>query len=254
MYPGGIVVGREETPSIHLITHRRDADRSYLELYYMKSLDGGSTWKKANGDPMTLPATPETGDCVEDSTPCFGMDIKLNPQNEPYIIYSLDGTLEFAKWTETGWAKYKITTLGFLYNPAEMIVLGDSIIDVYLTKSSGGHGGNIERWRSTDRGENWSKAEDLQTGANTKKGLSPKVVLNNHDDIKVFWLWGKPTINVGQEVELKSYPIQVDIGTMSSPPLCRSKLQSLFKHISRIIWCCRVKIRKKTCPKFLYLK
>jgi len=212
VYPLGIVLGNETpTQSIHILASTRPS--AFDKLYYMKSLDGGTTWRKADGTEITLPATTETADCVESTAEAHPGDIKLNSSNEPYVLYSLNETFKFARWSGSEWVKSTIATIALrTYEHSELIVVSDDVIDAYLVEGTkeGFRGGNIQRWRSIDRGSTWSKAEDITTDATVeRRHFYPKVVHNNVNDLKLIWMYGEPTSGGGENVIFWSYPINI---------------------------------------------
>lgn len=229
VYPQKIVLGNETpTQSLNLVcTPRPDsAQPAFEKLYFMKSLDGGVTWKKADGTTITLPATVSTADKIEPNIECHPAYLALNSLNQPYVAYALRTSTtkayKFARWTGSSWV---LTVVGDIHlegrGVIEIDLIDDNTIDLYLvedtkidpnTAANLLEGGNVQKWRSTDKGANFTKAVDITTnGTSTKRNFQLRMVHNGRTDLKLFWEYGDPDIVGGDRAIIKSYPTQVDL-------------------------------------------
>jgi len=221
IYPEAIVLGSESpVQSIHILGSRRiDSDGSFEGLYYLKSTDGGSTWKKADDTTVTLPATVSTVDIV-DTGWGYPANMKLNSSNVPYIVYNQNKTYYFSKWNGSNWTKNLIASGSATFNIEylDLDIIDDNTIDVYLVEGTVANtpGGNIQRWRSTDGGKSWSKAEDITSDGNTDTRYEyPHVVKNYNSYLKVFYFKNELTALGGRRLTFKSYPNQIPAFTFT---------------------------------------
>ena len=75
--------------ALHLTFWIFDANRAYT-IGYLRSPDSGATWERADGTPVSLPATRETVTLVDsEHTELRYGSIAVDPQsNTPYVLYS----------------------------------------------------------------------------------------------------------------------------------------------------------------------
>lgn len=201
-YIYGAALGTDD--SIHLVTNFRSGTASETDpfgsTYYMKSLDGGVTWRKADGTQYTLPADETTLEELE-STGAYPGDLKLDSENRPYLCWTNNTStdVEFIKWTGEEWTDPVTVTNSnrYMFDACLMDILDDNTIDIYActVTNPAWQGGNLNRYRSTDAGATWSLAETLSTdGDATKVNVYPTLVLNHSDNLKIIWSFGTPTL------------------------------------------------------------
>jgi len=223
IYPEAIILGNESpTQSIHILGSRltnSSGNLNFEGLYYLKSTDGGSTWKKANNTTVTLPATASTVDVV-DTEWGYPANMKLNSSGYPYIVYNQNKTYYFSKWTGSVWSKNLIVAGSATFNIEylDLDIVDDNTIDVYLVEGTVADtaGGNIQRWRSTDGGSSWSKVEDITSDGDTDTRYEyPHVVRNYNSYLKLFYFKNELTASGGRRLTFKSYPNQIPVFTFT---------------------------------------
>lgn len=217
-YPISVVAGDEASgeQTVHIqFALREDGTANFTRCSYLVSNDEGSTWSDAGGNAISIPVDTDgidtNNDIVIDTGFSYPGDLELNSSNEPYLIYNQSKTFKFASYS-TQWDIITIASIAELnYEHGEMDVVSDSIIDVYLVDgtSTNIHGGDIERWRSTDSGATWSLAEQITNDANTGfRYYFPKVVKDSTGAIKLIYQGGVPRASYAQPAitRLYTYP------------------------------------------------
>jgi hypothetical protein len=126
IYPGGLISDtKKPTSTLHMTWQYYDENRRVREnIYYAKSLDGGETWQKADGTPISLPIKKESADLVFDSTglpqvPYNGgnysvqpSEIGLDEDGKPYIVFQIpyNGSIGVAYYENGMWKKTIVDT------------------------------------------------------------------------------------------------------------------------------------------------
>ena len=160
-------------------------------VYYARSDDGGTTWKRSDGTPYTLPITEAAAEKVHDcgTHGVWLKDIQLDPQGNPCILFldanvrTYETTWKFARCTDGTWRIADVAVGDHMYDAGGIVVLGEDDIRIYgPTTSSQAHedGGEIEEWTSADQGATWRNTKHLTAN-------SPY----SHNHVKVVWNGGK---------------------------------------------------------------
>jgi len=216
-YPNDIVLGSESpVQSVHIITSRRVGYGDFDGLYYAwRDVDG--IWKYANGTAMDLPVDDVTGDLVDDGYIVVA-SLALNSSNVPYIAYlksTASGNVTyFAKWNGTAWEIHEVCNIASYKEESVVIdVIDDSTIDIYTIRGTSTlNGGDVVRYRSTDGGVTWSLVENITTDAtSTYRYYYIKKVYNYTSELKIMYLYGYEATDGGDNVQIKSYPTQVNL-------------------------------------------
>jgi len=176
IYPWGIISDmKKPTSALHFCWHYYDSANYVREnVYYAKSLDGGETWRKADGTALTLPITKTAADLVFDSTglgkieyssglyySCTPSDIKLDEDGNPYILIHTpaNGGVRVARY-EAGW---KVTTVAT--NLARGLTscafgrVSKSLIEVFAV----GADAKLKKFKSTDGAKSFAFEGDVGT-------------------------------------------------------------------------------------------
>jgi len=197
----------------------------HRNVYYMYSDDGGSSWKKRDGTAITLPCSEAEADLVFDSgtDECYVWDIIVDGDGEPYIAFAYredpNHELHWAKHSAGSWYHYKVCDSAQLYD-ATHFYSGGIVIDpsdpytVYVSKKETNL--EIQKWKSADGGETWSKDADI-TSDSSKDNFRLQVVENYVSGMVLVWVYGDYTGLVGGEwtgwdTEIHSYPAPENMG------------------------------------------
>jgi len=224
-YVYGVGIGTETPPSIHIIVNYRPSLAQPTDPFgnscYMKSLDGGTTWKKADGTTYSLPVDETNLETLE-ATGAFPGDMKLDSNNRPYLAWNLNSNknIQFLRYNGSAWTSPVTVSSAtrYQFDELKMDVISDSVIDIYAqigTNPSTWQGGNIVRYRSIDTGQTWSLAETITTdGTSTKVNVKSTLVVNGHSSMKLIWSFGTPTTTGNLYT---SYTAPVDFAFKSYP-------------------------------------
>lgn len=104
-YGNSLAVARDGT--LHLAFHFYDLHPpGGKAVAYMKSADGGKTWTRADGRPLSLPVTPKSSEAIEAGAKLDmrAGNVTLDPKGRPYLVVAyLDKTQPEAKlWHHDG--------------------------------------------------------------------------------------------------------------------------------------------------------
>lgn len=196
---GGIYAFAEvKDNELHVAFNQSLTDPPKEDIYYIRSLDGGTTWQRGNGTTVELPVREESIDRVYESgtNPSFVWDIVVNDENEPFILFAHanDPNHEFliAKKRERGWVINKITDSALLYDNGHFFS-GGAVFDkknpyrVFLSKKR--EKLEIESWESFDEGKSWQKTKSI-TEKSAVDNFRPQVVENYTSDLRLIWSSG----------------------------------------------------------------
>lgn len=186
----------EEIEAKHLWARR-------YNVYYAYSDDGGTTWRKRDGTPYTLPITEATAeklyDCGEHGV--WLKDIQLDADGNPYILFidaeiaTFESAWKLAKHSDGQWQIRDVATSDHMYDGGALVVLADDDFRIYAPTTASQpqeDGGEIEEWRSIDKGETWTNAEHITSGSPYSHN-QVKVVFNHQkgsEDLRVLWSYG----------------------------------------------------------------
>jgi len=184
----------EEVRTKHLWARRYD-------VYYARSDDGGTTWKRSDGSEYTLPITEETAEKVYESGEhgVWLKDIQLDPRGDPYILFldadvaTYESTWKVAGRPAEGWQISDVAQSDHMYDAGGLVILGEDDFRIYgPTTGSQAHedGGEIEEWTSSDRGRTWTNTKHLTAGSRYSHNQVKVVFNRGESDFRVLWSYG----------------------------------------------------------------
>ena len=184
----------EEIRTKHLWARRYD-------VYYARSDDGGTTWKRSDGSEYSLPITEETAEKLYESGEhgVWLKDIQLDPQGNPCILFidadvaTYQSAWKLARRTADGWRISDVAQSDHMYDAGGLVILGEDDFRIYApTTSSQPHedGGEIEEWTSSDRGQTWTNTKHLTAGSRYSHNQVKVVFNQGESDFRVLWSYG----------------------------------------------------------------
>ena len=158
-------------------------------VYYMYR-DHDGNWKNVEGEALTLPITKDIADsyCLvyrtDNLTPlkhCNEAVADATENGTPFILFvysDLYGGTEYlwkvAKWNGSSWDIIDVTTTSCTFSCGDINVIDENNIEVFIPsggvfcrqRNELGRGGQIEKWKSTDGGQTWSKERIIARSPN----------------------------------------------------------------------------------------
>jgi hypothetical protein len=172
-------------------------------VYYAVSDDGGRTWKQSDGRPYRLPIAESEAQLVfRSAVPDRGVwlqDIQLDRRGNPYVLFvdantlSYDCTWRVARCLDGQWTIHPLAPAGHMYTSGALVFLADDDLRAYLPSTpSQPHedGGDVDEWRSTDRGLTWTKTRPVTSGSRYAHNHVKTVYGHQKGDFRVFWSYG----------------------------------------------------------------
>jgi len=142
-----------------------------VNIYYMKSEDGGSTWKKADGTVLSIPVDESTAEKVYDSGTDFcdasSGDLQADSNSRPLILFSSNKIYKLARWNGASWDINDIVSVDHDFDAGALILDSDSQYRAYITIGSG-RGGELKEYLSTDSGNTWNYVQVISGGTVTQ--------------------------------------------------------------------------------------
>ena len=177
-------------------------------LYYAETRDMGRTWHTAGGKPLELPLEDPLGPALVRHYEAEGRlvyinDAQLDADGHPVILYVTSARYEpgppgepryqtVARWDGRQWHFSEVTRTTHNYDVGSIHIEGDTW-RVFAPAEPGpqrwGTGGEVAIWRSTDRGETWTKQRDVTRGSERNHSYVRRPV-NAHADFYAFWADG----------------------------------------------------------------
>lgn len=159
----------EEIQTKHLWARR-------YNVYYAFSEDGGTTWKRSDGTPYELPITEEAAEKVWDSGQhgVWLKDIQLDEAGDPYLVFvdaevaTYESGWKVARRAGDQWVVNRVTTSDHMYDDGALVVLSSADLRLYAPTTATQpqeDGGEIEEWRSRDRGATWRNTRHVTQGS-----------------------------------------------------------------------------------------
>ena len=177
-----------------------------FNIYYMQSVDGGNSWRKIDGTPITLPATQPDMDLVWSVQTVRLHDIIADEESHtPHIVVAQPIARSQINYVrrlhyENGeWINETITpTKVFYYNPTAPEVntytAGAAIdpknSDILYIAAASGDKTDMQKWEKINGG--WRKTLDITSGA-MAWCIRPFMPRNYHDELKLTWSYGSYT-------------------------------------------------------------
>ena len=162
--------------------------RRYNVYYMYRDHDG--SWKNIEGVTLTLPITKDIADnyCLvyrtDNLSPlkhCNEAVADAAADGTPFILFvysDLYGGTEFrwklAKWNGSSWDIIDITSTSCTFACGDINVIDENNIEVFIPsggvfcrqRNELGRGGQIEKWKSTDGGQTWSREKIIARSPN----------------------------------------------------------------------------------------
>lgn len=178
-------------------------------LYFMKTSDGGKTWRNVQGEKLDLPL-------LEIENPALALeyesrklnvylkDIQYTAEGHPVILYltsrgwqsgpeSNPRTFTIARWTGDEWKTLPVTTADNNYDFASLYIEPDGSWRIIGSTETGPQpyntGGEMAMWLSRDEGESWELVKHLSQDSEYNHTY-PRRPLHAHPDFYAFWADG----------------------------------------------------------------
>ena len=202
---------QEEIDTKHLWARR-------YNVYYACSDDGGHTWRRSDGTQYDLPINEDSAEKIYDcgQRGVWLKDIQVDREGNPCILFidaevsTFESEWKVARHADGAWAFASLAGSDHMYDDGGLAVISDSEFRVYApTTEVQPHedGGEIEAYRSTDRGRTWSHTQSLTTGSRLSHN-NVKVVWNHEQqrsrDFTVMWSYGD-SVEPPETREVKLY-------------------------------------------------
>lgn len=178
-------------------------------LYYMETVDGGRTWRNAQGELLQLPlTTPDNPALVHDyrseKRNVYLKDVAFDGQGRPVILYLTSGGWQSGPvndpriWTTARWTGNQWEIAGQIrsdnnYDTGSLYLEPDGTWRLIAPTESGPQpfntGGEVAMWTSRDQGRSWTRVKQLtqQSPLNHTYCRRP---LAAHDDFYALWADG----------------------------------------------------------------
>lgn len=179
-------------------------------IYYMQTTDFGKTWTNVEGVPVPIPVTdPQSPIMLREfyskNKNVYIKDVNFDEKGHPIALYvsgtghqpgPQNGLKDWSILFYNGktWEDHKITTSDHNYDTGSLFVKGKEWTVVAPTANSPqkwGAGGEVEMWKSTDKGKSWKKAKQLTSNSTRNHNYIRKVV-SGQDPFYYFWADGNP--------------------------------------------------------------
>lgn len=178
-------------------------------LYYVETVDNGTTWQTVDGNPFSLPFQEAKNPSLVRNYETEGLnvylkDIQFDDQDRPVLLYVTSKgyqsgpkndprTWTIAKWIDSNWEFSDVTTSDNNYDFGELILKGEKEWVVIGPTESGPQpynpGGEIASWVSLDQGKTWRKQRQL-TSDSEMNHTYVRQVQDAHPDFVALWADG----------------------------------------------------------------
>lgn len=180
-------------------------------IYYIESKDWGKTWTTVDDYPVTLPVSrwhdvSLVRDFQSEHRNCYIKDINFGTDGYPVILYlTSDNYLtgpnggirqwQTAHWNGWEWIFNDLTTSTHCYDSGSIWIDDKNVWTVIAPTAVGpqywGTGGEMEMWRSHNRGKSWKLVRQL-THNSLRNHSYARRPLHAHPDFYAFWADGNP--------------------------------------------------------------
>lgn len=186
-----------------------DVDRR-SNVYYMQSVDFGTTWTTVEGHQLKLPLTQpfQTPALVQayytQGKNVYLKDMAFDEQGNPMALYLIssghlpgphgDRQWTVLRWNGMAWESHAVAGSDHNYDTGCLLVKEGKWIVVAPTKNlpqPWGGGGEIEMWESSDQGKTWNVLRQL-TRRSARNHNYVRKSINGRDPFLYFWADGNP--------------------------------------------------------------
>lgn len=187
----------------------KGAFNSRTNLYYMETLDRGSTWITVDGRPLRLPLTKVKNpalvhDYQSEGRLVFLKDMLFDAEGHPVILYLTSGGAEAkqengphiwhtARWTGKGWVIHDVTESDHYFDMGSIYIESDSAWRIIAPTEPGPQpgctGGEVDMWTSNNQGARWTKIKQLTNNSALNHSFVRRPV-NAHPDFYAIWVDG----------------------------------------------------------------
>ena len=181
-------------------------------IYFIQSTDWGETWTTVDGQSGTVPITQRANNAlVRDyqtlGKNCYIKDLNFDADGNPVILYLISdnhltgpegGIREWftLHWNGTEWEQTKFAESTHCYDSGSLWVEGEEWTILAPTDAGPqywGAGGEVVRFRSTDRGKTWVRTQTL-THNSTNNNTYVRRPFGAADGFYAFWADGNPDL------------------------------------------------------------
>ncbi len=179
-------------------TIREGAGLPRRNVYYARSEDGGSTWRKSDGTLYSLPITGANAEKILDSgtNEVQSSDLQVDSQGNVYALYT-EGYQNNCIWkilrltrATQQWSTFNVgASCDHQFDIGALIIKDDNDFRLYLPSvpvQPGEDGGDIEEWQSTNKGSTWTKRKDITSGSIYSHNFI-RSIHNSDSDFRAFW-------------------------------------------------------------------
>ncbi|MBR9774317.1 MAG: hypothetical protein GYB55_04645 [Cytophagales bacterium] len=179
-------------------------------LYYYQTVDFGKTWTDIYGNVVSLPVEDIASsglvkEYFSQKRNVYLKDINFDSNGNPIALY-VEGqghqpgpkygprNWHVVHWDGSEWQDHIITQSDQNYDMGSLWIDGDEWMVIGPTKDSPqlyGAGGEVEMWKSGDKGKTWSKTKKLTKGSKRNHNYIRRVE-NGADPFLYFWADGDP--------------------------------------------------------------
>lgn len=179
-------------------------------LYFLKTLDGGATWKTVDGQAITPPlADPQCAALVRDYESegrlVYLKDVQFDAAGNPIVLVVTSAhhqpgpggeprIWEIVHWDGAQWNFHEVTRSTHNYDMGQLWVEGDTWRILGPTETGPqrwGTGGEVALWESMDSGKSWVKKKQLTENSEYNHSYVRRP-LNAHPDFYALWADGNP--------------------------------------------------------------
>lgn len=178
-------------------------------LYYVESVDGGSSWNTVNKQPLSLPLTNKNNEALIHDYQAEGLnvylkDLRFDEHDRPVLLYITSKgyqsgpkndprTWTIARWTGEEWKISTVTTSDNNYDFGELWMIAEDDWRIIGPTETGPQpynpGGEIAMWTSSDQGATWKQTRQMTSGS-PKNHTYVRRALNAHPDFIGIWADG----------------------------------------------------------------
>ena len=180
-------------------------------LYYIESIDGGASWRTADGAAISLPMIQTKNPSLVQDFQSQGLrvflhDLAFDAEQRPIIVYvackgiepgpdSAPFSLQTAWWNSQQWEIHEVTAVDHHDDGGCLWVDDKNQWTLLAPTAPGPHpyhtGGEMVRWTSRDQGKTWNASSPL-TRSTERQHAFPRRPRGAHPSFAAFWADGDP--------------------------------------------------------------